>query len=217
MIYRLVLIAALLPLASFGQLQLFLFDGTNETPLGVSYDAGTVAPGDTLEIRFRARNMSTGAINLQTISIAGVGFKIVAAPSLPFTLAPGAAADFRTALSPASIGAYNASLLVNNLILTVHATAAASPSLILDATSTVLIANATVDFGPVERGSSRLVGLRFSNPNTTTVKINTLSVSGSGFRGPIGLTAPVSLSPGQSAAFQIAFEPQTGQLAKGTL
>lgn len=100
MIYRLALIAALLPLASFGQLQLFLFDGTTETPLGLNYDAGTVAPGDTLELRYRVRNMSTGAINLQAISIAGNGFKIAAAPSLPFILAPGNAADFRTAFTP---------------------------------------------------------------------------------------------------------------------
>ena len=217
MIYRLALIAALLPLASFGQLQLFLFDGTTETPLGVTYDAGTVAPGDTLELRIRVRNMSTGAINLQAISIAGNGFKIAAAPSLPFTLAPGNAADFRTAFTPTGAGTYNASLMVNNLTLGIHAISAAAPSLYLDGASTPLMASGTIDFGSIERGSSRLLGLRLSNGNATAVKIDKLSVSGAGFRGPIGLAAPVSLQPGQSATFQIAFEPQTGQSARGTL
>ena len=217
MIYRLVLIAALLPLASFGQLQLFLFDGTTETPLGVTYDAGTVAPGDTLELRFRVRNMSTGAVNLQTISIAGVGFKITAAPSLPYILAPGNPADVRTTLTPTGTGAYTASLMVNNLTLSIHAVSAAAPSLYLDGASTPLMASGTIDFGSIERGSSRLLGLRLYNGNATAVKINKLSVSGAGFRGPIGLSAPVSLQPGQSASFQIAFEPQTGQSATGTL
>src|SRR5689334_7130790 len=139
MIYRLVLIAALLPLASFGQLQLFLFDGTTETALGVAYDAGTVAPGDTLELRFRVRNMSTGAINIQAISIARDAFKIAVRPFLPFILAPGVAADLRTEFYPTGAGACNASLMVNNLTLGIHSISAAAPSLYLDGASTPLM------------------------------------------------------------------------------
>ena len=217
MTYRLILLAAALPLASFGQLQLYLFDGRNETPVGLAYDAGTVAPGDTLETQFRVRNMSTAAINLQAITIAGLGFKIAATPSLPYTLAPGAAADLRTAFNPAKPGAYTAILLVNNLSLSIHATAAATASLYLGDAPTPLPAGSSIDFGSIESGSSRLIGLRLVNMNSTAFQLARLSVSGSGFRGPIGLTATIQLAPGQSSTFQIAFEPLTGQPAQGTL
>ena len=217
MTYRLFLLAVALPLASFGQLQLYLFDGTNETPLGLTYDAGTAAPGDTLETRFRVRNMSIGAINLQAITVAGLGFNLAAAPSLPYTLAPGAAADFRTAFNPATAGAYTAILLVNNLSLTIHATAAATASLYVGDAPLPLLAGSSINFGSIESGSSRLIGLRLVNTNASAVQVARLTVTGSGFRGPIGLTAPLQLAPGQSSTFQIAFEPLNGQPAQGNL
>jgi hypothetical protein len=76
---------------------------------------------------------------------------------------------------------------------------------------------AVVDFGSVVRGASQLQSFMLYNSGGTSLTVNSLSVSGTGFRGPIGLAAPIQLAPGQTASFQIAFEPQNGQPAQGTL
>ena len=57
MIRRLLLCCLILPLAALAQIQVFLFDGTNETPVGALVDIGSASPGDTLATRFHVRNV----------------------------------------------------------------------------------------------------------------------------------------------------------------
>lgn len=223
---RLVLLAMAFPLFSLAQLQLYLFDGTNETPIGTSYNAGTAAPGDTLEIRFRVRNLSTAAVTLGIIQfcpasltqcgISQNGFSIEAAPSLPYILAPGAPADFRTAFHPSQTGSYKATLEVNNLTVVVSGTAAPSATLYVAGSSTPLSEGATIDFGSVLRGSSKSQGFLLSNMGATTLKVGVV-VGGTGFRGPIGLTAPLQIAPGAAIPFRVVYEPKVGQPERGTL
>jgi centrosomal CEP192-like protein len=214
---RLLMLILVFPLASLAQLQLYLFDGTNETPIGVSYDIGTAAPGDTIETRFRVRNLSTSAITIAQISVPGPQFRIDAAPSLPYILAPGAPADFRTGFSTAKSGAYSAVLAVNNLTVSLSATVAPAPALYLARSSTPLPGGATIDFGSTLRGTSQSQGFVLKNNGATSLKVGSISVAGTAFRGPIGLTAPVQLAPGASIPFQVAFEPPAGQPQQGTL
>jgi len=118
MIRRLLFAAAILPLAALAQIQVLRFDGTNENPVGAFVDLGSVSPGDTLETRFRVRNIGAGAAVFQTLSMAGSGFRISTAPSLPYTIAPGSEAEFRVAFNPMFIGTYSAFLLVNTINIT---------------------------------------------------------------------------------------------------
>ncbi len=55
------------------------------------------------------------------------------------------------------------------------------------------------------------------NASSGNVTVSSMTVSGTGFHGPIGLTAPVQLAPGLTASFQVAFEPQSATAAQGTL
>jgi hypothetical protein len=210
-----------LSLPALAQIQVLQFDGTSETPVGSAVDLGSAAPGDTVEVRFRVRNIGSGATTLQTLSIAGAGFKISAAPSLPYTLAPysgpASEAEFHVAFNPASAGSYSSFLLVNTVNIIVRGTATASAALTLAGSNSPLAAGAVIDFGSVLRGSSRLQNLTLTNSSTLAITVPALTVSGTGFRGPIGATAPIQLAAGQWASFQIAFEPLTGQPAKGTL
>jgi hypothetical protein len=210
-----------LSLPALAQIQVLQFDGTAETPVGSVVDMGSAAPGDTVEVRFRVRNIGSSATTLQTLSLTGAGFKISVAPSLPYTLAPysgpASEAEFRVAFNPTAAGSYSAFLLVNTINIIVRATATASAALTLAGNPTPLAAGAVIDFGPVLRGGSRLLSLTLTNSSTLAIMVPTLTVSGAGFRGPIGATAPIQLAAGQSASFQIAFEPLAGQPAKGTL
>ncbi len=222
MITRILFFLSILCLPVAAQIQVLLFDGTTETPAGSVVDVGSAAPGDVVEVRFRVRNIGSGPTNLQTLSItSNSGFKISVAPSLPFILAPysgpASEAEFRVAFNPTAAGSFSGFLLVNTINIIMRGTATASAALTLAGSTTPLAAGAVIDFGSVLRGGSRLQNLTLTNSGTVAITVTALTVSGTGFRGPIGLAAPIQLVAGQSASFQIAFEPLTGQPAKGTL
>ncbi|HEY6393022.1 MAG TPA: choice-of-anchor D domain-containing protein [Bryobacteraceae bacterium] len=221
MIARILLFLSVLSLPALAQIQVLQFDGTTEIPVGSVVDMGSAAPGDVVEVRFRVRNIGSAMTPLQTLSITGAGFKISVAPSLPYTLAPysgpASEAEFRVAFNPTAAGAYSGFLLVNTINIIVRGTATASAALTLAGSSAPLAAGAVIDFGSLLRGGSRLQNLTLSNSSAGAITVGALTVSGTGFRGPIGAAAPVQLAAGQSVSFQIAFEPLTGQPAKGTL
>jgi hypothetical protein len=222
MISRILLFLSILSPPAMAQIQVLQFDGTNETPAGSVVDMGSAAPGDIVEARFRVRNIGSGPTTLQTITITGPGFTLPPAslPSLPKILAPysGPASEFefRVAFNPTTAGPYSAFLLVNTINIIVRGTAT-SAALTIAGSNTPLAAGAVIDFGSVLRGNSRVQNLTLTNSSTLAITVPTLTISGTGFRGPIGATAPIQLAAGQSASFQIAFEPLTGQPAKGTL
>ena len=217
MIFRLLALASLASFSAFAQLQVFLFDGTTETPTGSLVNVGSGTPGDTIETRFHVRNVGVGPATLQTLSLAGQGFTISTAPSLPYIIAPGSQAEFRVDFAPTSVGNYGAFLAVNGINLNLEGSAVAAAVLTLAGSNTPLAAGAAVDFGSVLKGTSRSQGLLLMNTSTASLTVHTLAVSGAAFSGPVGLAAPVTLTPGQTAAFQVAFSPQSGQPARGTL
>jgi hypothetical protein len=222
MIARMLLFVSILSLPALAQIQVLQFDGTAETPVGSVVDMGSAAPGDIVEVRFRVRNIGSGPAVLQTLSITPrSGFNFSAQPSLPYTLSPysgpASEAEFHVAFNPAAAGPYSAFLLVNTINIIVRGTGAAAVALTLAGSPTPLAAGAVIDFGSVLRGSSRLQNLTLTNSSTLAISVPALTVTGTGFRGPIGATAPIQLAAGQSASFQIAFEPLAGQPAKGML
>jgi hypothetical protein len=221
MIPRLLLFVSLLPLSALAQLQVFEFDGTNYTPVSTVVNIGTAAPGDTIISRFRVRNMSSGPVALQTISLAGEGFSIQSSPSIPYTLppyvGPTSEAEIDTNFSPTFIASYSATLAINSVSIILQGTAAPSATLSLSGSTMPLAAGATVNFGSVAVGSTQTEGFLLSNSGTASITVGTLTVSGATFTGPVGLAAPVQLQPGQTATFQVTFTPQSGTLTQGVL
>lgn len=221
MIARCALFALLVPLAATAQIQVFEFDGTNYTAVSGLFNIGTVSPGDTIETRFRVRNTGAAATLLTNIDVNGEGFAISAKPSLPYTLAPyvgpTSEAEFRVTFNPSGIGSYPAFLAVNTLNMFLQGISVAGASVALAGSKTPLIAGSTIDFGSVSVGSSQTQGFTLSNPSSTSISVSILSISGTGFSGPIGLKAPIQLVPGQSASFQVTFQPQSGQQMQGML
>jgi len=214
---RMLLLAALLPLSALAQIQIYQFDGATEIPVPATFAVGTAAPGDTIETRFRVRNTGDGAAVLQSLALSGQGFRISTAPSLPYTIAPGNEAEFRVVFTPTLTGSYSASLAVNAIHITLQGSSVAAVTLLYTGSIAPIATGAVIDFGSAVRGASQVKSLTLFNAAGSNLTVNTLAVSGVGFRGPIGLSAPIQLAPGQTASFQIAFEPQNGQPAQGTL
>jgi hypothetical protein len=221
MIGRTLLFSVLLPLSGLAQLQVFQFDGTNDTPVSSIVNVGTAAPGDTLETRFHVRNIGAGPASLTNLGLSGQGFTIVSAPSLPYILAPyvglASEAEFDVDFSPPSTGSFSAFLAVNSINLVLQGISAAAATLTLSGSQTPLSAGAVVNFGSVAIGASQTQGFLLTNSDSSSITVTSVAVSGSAFSGPVGLKTPVQIGPGQSVAFQIKFTPQSGTLYQGAL
>jgi hypothetical protein len=221
MILRALLFAGLLPLAALAQLQVFQFDGTNDTPVGALANVGAASPGDKLETRFHVRNIGAGPATFSTLALSGEGFTIVSAPSLPYILAPyvglTSEAEFDVSFAPTTTGSFSAFLAVNTISIVLQGNSAAAAALTLSGSQTPLTAGATIGFGSVDVGASGTQAFVLSNSAATSVTVASVVVSGMGFSAPIGLTTPVSIGSGQSVPFQIKFTPQSGTLYQGTL
>jgi hypothetical protein len=216
-IRRALLALAILPLSAWAQLQVFQFDGVTDQAVGAVCDVGSASPGDTIETRFHVRNIGAGPATFDKLSLAGAGFRISAWPSLPYILAPAAQVEFKVAFQPDITGTFNAFLAVNTINVILRGTSTPAVTLMLAGSKTPIMAGAVIDFGSVTRGASHSQGFSLWNNGSAALTIATLSVGGVGFRGPLDLTAPVQLAPGQTKSFEIAFEPQSGTLAQGTL
>ena len=217
MIARGLLLAALGPLSVLAQLQVFSFDGTNETPAGTVVNVGTASPGDSLETRFKVRNIGAGPATLTTLTLAGTGFTFLNVPSLAYILAPNAEVEFDTVFDPIDIASYSAFLQVNTIQIILQGTGTQAAVLTLAGSNIPLAAGAIIDFGAVASGMNKLLTFNLSNPGSAAVSVGTLSVSGTGFKGPIGATAPISIAPGQTVSFQVEFLPTSGQASQGSL
>jgi hypothetical protein len=214
---RILLFAALVPLCALAQLQVYLFDGTNETPVGAVVNVGTASPGDSVETRFKVRNTGTGAATLDTLTLAGTGFTFLNVPSLSYILAPNAEVEFDTVFNPTDVASYSAFLVVNTINIILEGTGTPSAVLTLAGSNIPLAAGAIIDFGPVASGQTKLLTFEMSNPSSGAVSVNALTVSGTGFKGPIGASAPISIAAGQTVSFQVAFSPTSGQASQGAL
>jgi hypothetical protein len=221
MIARILLFTSLLPLSALAQLQVFEFDGTNDTSVGALANIGTAAPGDTLETRFHVRNIGDGPAILTTLALSGQGFTITSAPSLPYILAPyvglASEAEFDVDFSPTTAGSFSAFLAVNSISIVLQGTAVPSAILTLSGNPIPLTEGAMVNFGSVAVGASGTQGFVLSNPASASVTVGSVSVSGNGFKGPIGLRTPVQIGSGQSVPFQVSFTPEVGTPYQGTL
>lgn len=210
---------ALLPLSAMAQIQVFTFNGTSETPVGSFVKIGSATPGDTLETRFRVRNEGAGPATFQTLSLAGTGFLLVSAsvPSLPYIIAPGNYAEFRVDFTPTTIATYSAFMAVNTTTITLQGNGVAGASVTLAGSQGPLAGSTAIDFGAVAVGSSKVQNFTLSNPSAANLTVQAISVTGAGFSGPVGLTTPLPLASGQTASFQVKFQPLTAQPAQGTL
>lgn len=221
MIRHAFLIAALVPLSAFAQLQVFTFDGTNDTPLASLTTIGPVAPGATVETRFHIRNMGTGPVSFTTLTLWGAGFTIASAPSLPYTIAPytgpAAQVEFDINFSPEITGSFGAFLTVNSLNFALQGLSELSAAVTIPGNQMPLVAGASINFGSVAVGSSQTQDFVLTNSGSTSLTVDSITVTGTGFSGPNGITFPLQLSAGQSAPFQVIFTPPAATSYQGTL
>jgi Abnormal spindle-like microcephaly-assoc'd, ASPM-SPD-2-Hydin len=214
MILRAVLLVSLLPLSALAQIQVFILNGTTLTPVGPLLSVGSATLGDTIETQFRVQNSGTLPVAL-SVSLSGEGFAIqcLPAPNVP----PGEESAFCVDFTPTIFGSFSAVLQVNTVDITLTGSSVAAAALTVSGSAAPLSAGATIDFGSVVVTQSQSETFKLFNTNSAPLAVNSVTVSGAGFSGPTGQKFPLSIGPGQSAPFQIAFSPQAGIPYQGTL
>lgn len=204
------------PLLLSAQLQLFLApQGGEEQLLTTVHDMGSVSVADSASVRFRLRNTGQAAVTLSRLTIAGAGFFLTGAPSLPHIVAPTTNVDFTVWFSPPNYGVYSANLQVNNTGYVVRGSGLAGAAVRVNGES--LVTGASIDFGRVENGASSSVTVEVANTTTEAVTISALSVSGGAFSIPQPASLPFTLRSGEMRSFGIRYAPASAGIATGTL
>ena len=214
---RLVLLAASLAPAAFGQFQLFLVNGSVEQPAPAVYNLGSVYPNQAASAHFRLRNTSSAAATVSVLSVAGAGFTLNA-PALPVALNPQAAVDFTVTFLALGVGSYSAPLLSNGVSLLLLATVA--PSLTYEvATGSGFqpLGTGPVDFGSVAAGSSVVRHFAAVNQMTVALTVPAIAIPPGDFALSGSAPGGTLLQPGQSAAFDVSFSPMAAGARSGSL
>ncbi len=181
--------------------------GSNPTSLGF----GSVTVGSNKSLSETVTNTGGSSVTISQIGISGTGFSL-SGVTTPVTLTPGQSATFTATFTPAS-----ASGVSGNVTITSNAPALTIPLTGTGVAPGVLASNPTsLSFGNVTVGSNQSLTDTVTNTGGSSVTISQAAISGTGFS-LTGITAPVTLTPGQSASFSVTFAPQSAASGSGTV
>jgi hypothetical protein len=217
-ILRVLALAVCAAPAAWAQFSLYLVNGNVELPAPAVLDLGRVYPAETASARFRIRNTSAAAAPLSLLAVRGTGFVLTGLPVLPVGLAPQEALDFSVAFQATGVGSYSASLDTEGA--SVLLTAAVAPGLtvaVQTASGTQTLGAAALDFGSVQLGGSAVRHFVVSNLTAFVMQAPGIAVQGGGFALAGTSPAGVVLQPGDSAGFDVVFQPAAAGSAAGRL
>jgi hypothetical protein len=154
-----------------------------------------------------------------SVAVQGAGFAIAnSLPTLPYTIAPGSFLDITVRFTAGPPAAYSANFRVNGTGAILIAASVAAPVLTVFPSCTIPNPEVyEIDFGRVQRGQFRPCSFTLRNPSAQAMPLNTLTVTGEGFRGPTGLSLPRILPAGEAVAFTLQFAPTAAALYSATL
>jgi hypothetical protein len=182
------------------------------------YDLGTVSAGDPAAARFRLRNSSNAPATLTLLAVAGAGFSLASAPSLPMSLNAQTTVDFAVSFRATDTGSYSAVLRSDGI--SVLLTMAVVPSLsyaVETAVGKQALGAAPVDLGEVELGQSSLLHFDIENRSIQALTVPAIAVGTGDFA--LSGVAPGGklLQPGETTGFDVQFRPSEAGARSGVL
>ncbi len=181
------------------------------TPSSLSF--GSVTVGSNQSLSEMLTNTGGSSVTVSQIATSGTGFSL-SGIAAPFTLAPGQSASFSVIFAPLSAASASGSVnVISN---------ASNPSLSIPLSGTgispgVLGSNpASLSFGSVTVGNKQSLSETVTNTGGASVTISSATITGTGFT-LSGITAPVTLTTGQSATFSVTFTPASTGSASGSV
>ncbi|MCU1240243.1 MAG: Fibronectin type domain protein [Candidatus Acidoferrum typicum] len=182
--------------------------------LPTSVNFGPVAVGVSNTQTLTIKNSGNANLTISRETIAGSGFGITG-PTLPATLTPGQSLAFNVRFSPATASSTTGTVSIatnaphSPLVVALSGTGV-KQSLQLSANPSALA------YGSVTQGSSSKRSVTLTNIGNSSVSVSQLTPTGTYFS-ISGLNMPVSLAPGQTATFSVAFAPTTAGSVSGSV
>jgi hypothetical protein len=203
---------------AWAQFSLYLVNGNVELPAPAVLDTGSVYPAETASARFRLRNTSAAAATVSLLAVRGTGFALNGLPVLPVGLAPQQALDFSVAFQATGVGSYSASLDTEGTSVLLTAAVARGLTVTVQTASGPQSPGAAgVDFGSVQLGGSAVRHFVVSNLTTFVLQAPGIAVQGGGFALAGAAPAGAVFQPGDSAGFDVVFQPTAAGSAAGSV
>lgn len=224
MTMRLLLLALLMAVAGHAELTVNLWAGATETPLIPYMTVGAAATGETIEIRFRLRNSGPEPVSVEKVTVDGGGFKDYGPPDMPLSIAPGYFFNIFEHFRADYAGTASAVLTVKytpaggtqrTISAVIKVTVTGDP--VVESGTTTVANGSVIDFGPVERETTRTQTITLRNLSSTVATVSRIEVQGDAFRLATPFAGPVRIEVGQDFSFDIIFSPPADGPRQGTL
>lgn len=186
--------------------------GLSVTP--ASFNFGSVVENQTKSQSFTVTNTGSGALTITQISANGADYSI-SGLNTPATIDAGKTATFSALFAPTASGSLAGSVLISsNAPNSPNAVALSGTGV---AASTTLSANPTsVSFTGTNVGSSTSKSVTITNTGNTSLTVSQVRVNAKDF-GETGISTPLTLNAGQSAAMNISFAPSASEQISGNI
>ena len=178
-----------------------------------SLDFGSITSGASKTLNVTASNTGSASITISSASISSEYFSL-SAPTLPIAIFAGQSAPITLVFAPKAAGAFSAAFSLTSNASNSSATLSLTGTGV--ASGQFALSPASENFGSVTVGSNQSVSETVTNTGGSSVTISQVGISGTGFT-VSGITAPVTLTAGQSASFSITFTPQSAANASGSV
>jgi hypothetical protein len=182
-----------------------------ESPTSFSF--GNVQVGTSQSQNETLTNSGSESLTISQVTVTGAGFSDTGL-NLPITLEPSQSATFGVMFAPASVGPGNGSLAITISGSSTPFNLALSGTGVAPATLTATPAGLT--FANVQVGQNLVQSESVKNTGGSNATISLAKVTGAGFS-ISGLSTPTTLTPGQSAAFNVTFAPPSAGNFSGSV
>ena len=166
---------------------------------------GNIQVGGGASQAIALTNVGTGSVNISQVISAGTGFSVTGFAG-GVTLGAGQSLSLAASFAPAAAGSATGSI-------TVMSTATNSPATIsLSGTGVqplIAVFPGSVSFGNVTVGVTNTQTMTIQNPGAVNLTVTQAAMTGTGYS-LSGLVLPVSIAPGGSTVFNVAFAPAAG-------
>ena len=168
---------------------------------------GDVVVGQSESLPINLTNRSTSSISISTLSARRRLFRELS-PRSPRTLGAGKSLALTVTFSPTASISDPGTLLINGkTAIDLHGAGTSNKSVVPTPPS--------VSFGNVQTGSTALSRVTVTNNKSGNTTISSTVIKGTGFSVQ-GLSLPLTLTPGQSFTFTLAFSPTSAGSVSGS-
>jgi Abnormal spindle-like microcephaly-assoc'd, ASPM-SPD-2-Hydin/Protein of unknown function (DUF1573) len=174
---------------------------------------GSVPVGSKQSVTVTLTNNGAASVNISQAAAAGPGFQLTGITT-PLTLNASQSTTFTASFAPTTTGSAVGSVTISS--------DASNPTLTMSLSGTGIAVGAlgsnptSLGFGSVTVNTKQTLSETVTNSGGSSVTISQVGVSGTGFS-LSGISAPVTLTAGQSATFSVSFTPPSAAADSGNV